>query len=116
MIALWQKAQLEPSNSKIIQFGTPYFATSLATTGLLTLLIVYRILRLSAPIEFLENGSKKGLQINKSRYLNVIEIVVESAALYSLTVLIFLILLVRQSLLYFYPEQLLGAITVKSYL
>lgn len=115
MIALWQKAQPVSTaiTSKIIQFGTPYFATSLATTGLVTILIVFRILNMSAPIQTLgPNGhSKNG---NKSRYFNVIEVVVESAALYSLALMVFLILFIRNEVSFIYPEQILGVVTVSS--
>ncbi|KAJ7622397.1 hypothetical protein FB45DRAFT_1006329 [Roridomyces roridus] len=66
-----------------VDFATPYFSLSLATTCLATLLIVVRIITMS-------DGNTR-----KARgYTRVIEIVVESALLYSVAMAIFLAWLV----------------------
>ncbi|KAJ7256411.1 hypothetical protein C8J57DRAFT_1344644 [Mycena rebaudengoi] len=67
-----------------VDFATPYFILSLVTTLLATLLIVVRILTMSEHNTRRERG-----------YGRVIEIVVESALLYSVTLIIFLPFLIR---------------------
>ncbi|KAJ7604688.1 hypothetical protein DFH06DRAFT_274960 [Mycena polygramma] len=83
-----------------IDFATPYFALSLATTALATIFIIVRILTVTAPATRMSRG-----------YGRVIEIVVESALLYSTTLIIFLPFLVRASNDDGYPQGVLAQMT-----
>jgi hypothetical protein len=77
-----------------------YFSLSLATTIISTLLIIARIIYI-------------GLRSNTlSRYSVVIEMIVESALLYSVNLSIFLPLLVRPDFLSGFPQSTLAQITV----
>ncbi|KAJ7107560.1 hypothetical protein C8R44DRAFT_322176 [Mycena epipterygia] len=69
-----------------IDFATPYFILSLVTTSLATVLIILRILTMT------EQTTRKS-----RGYGRVIEIVVESAILYSVSLIIFLPFLIRAS-------------------
>ncbi|KAJ6620503.1 hypothetical protein B0H10DRAFT_2021828 [Mycena sp. CBHHK59/15] len=83
-----------------VDFATPYFALSLVTTLLATLMIILRILMMTK----FSPGIAKG-------YGNVIEIVVESAALYSITLIVFLPFLVSGSFNDGYPQAILVQMT-----
>ncbi|KAJ7141704.1 hypothetical protein C8R43DRAFT_1071603 [Mycena crocata] len=78
-------------------FATPWFGLSLATTLTATLLIIFRIITMS-------EGRGRG-------YGRVIEIVVESAALYCVILIIFLPFLVRGLTVAGYPEAILVQVT-----
>ncbi|KAF8149208.1 hypothetical protein K438DRAFT_1625204, partial [Mycena galopus ATCC 62051] len=69
---------------KFVDYETPYFALSLVTTCIATVLIIIRIITLSDETTRKSRG-----------YSRVIEILVESALLYSVPMAIFLPLLVR---------------------
>ncbi|KAJ7584554.1 hypothetical protein C8J56DRAFT_1166619 [Mycena floridula] len=113
-LALWQKAIPLGSSSKLIQLGTPYFAMSLVTTGLVTVLIIFRIVVMSPnfPGDDGMDATRSKIWNWRTRYSSVIEVVVESAALYSVALLVFLVLFTNDSTEWFiYPEQILGVLT-----
>jgi hypothetical protein len=87
--------------TKFIDFATPYFALSLITTCLATLLIIFRILTMTDHTTRQSRG-----------YSRVIEVVVESALLYSVAMAIFLPLLVRNSSNDAYAQAVVGQVTV----
>ncbi|KAJ7864629.1 hypothetical protein B0H14DRAFT_3603088 [Mycena olivaceomarginata] len=86
--------------TKFIDFATPYFALSLITTCLATLLIIFRILTMTDHTTRQSRG-----------YSRVIEVVVESALLYSVAMAIFLPLLVRNSSNDAYAQAVVGQVT-----
>ncbi|KAJ6538091.1 hypothetical protein B0H19DRAFT_377302 [Mycena capillaripes] len=86
--------------STFIDFATPYFSLSLVTTCLATILIVGRIVSMT------ENGTR-----TFRGYTRVIEVIVESALLYSVAMAIFLPLLVRNSVKDGYAQAVVGQIT-----
>ncbi|KAJ7613503.1 hypothetical protein FB45DRAFT_759174 [Roridomyces roridus] len=81
-------------------FATPYFSLSLVTTCLATILIIYRIFMMSDS----ETRKARG-------YTRVIEIIVESAFLYSVTLIVFLPYLVESSIDDGYPQVVLAQMT-----
>ncbi|KAF9028365.1 hypothetical protein BDZ89DRAFT_1133678 [Hymenopellis radicata] len=81
-----------------INWGVPYFAMSLATTLLCTSLIVFRIWYL---------GRVDALRT----YHRIIEVIVESAALYAIALVVFLVFFVRDDLNTGYPQAVLYSIT-----
>ncbi|KAF9006311.1 hypothetical protein BDZ89DRAFT_571872 [Hymenopellis radicata] len=81
-----------------VNWGILYYSTSLATTAYCTLFIIYRILR--------HRGGRFG-----SSYNGVIEILVESAALYIVALIIFLPFLAQDEPSSFYPKALLDTVT-----
>jgi hypothetical protein len=95
---------LNPSldRTKFIDFATPYFSLSLVTTCLSTLLIIFRIITMT------ERTTRKS-----RGYSRVIEIIVESALLYSIAMAIFLPLLVTDSSNDAYAQAVVGQITVR---
>ncbi|KAJ7239875.1 hypothetical protein C8J57DRAFT_1527919 [Mycena rebaudengoi] len=72
--------------SRFVDFRTPYFALSLLTTSLATIFIVLRIITMTDP-----TVRKAG------RYRRAIEILVESAVLYSVALIVLLPFLVQKS-------------------
>ncbi|KAJ6501003.1 hypothetical protein DFH09DRAFT_1444763 [Mycena vulgaris] len=72
--------------NSFIDFATPYFSLSLATTCLAIILIILRIINMTEP------STRRAMG-----YGRVVEMVVESAMLYSVTLIIFLPLLVTES-------------------
>ncbi|KAJ7643222.1 hypothetical protein B0H17DRAFT_1104685 [Mycena rosella] len=83
-----------------VDFATPYFALSLVTTSLATILIVFRIMTMSEPATRKSKG-----------YGKLIEIIVESAALYSVALIVFLPFLVQKSNDDAYPQAVLAQMT-----
>jgi len=97
------------SNSLFINTGTIYLALSFSTTILITILIAYRILKVDSETK---RALGKELEVSaRVKYTNVIEIVVESAALYSLAEMILLILLVRADPNLRYAQNMVAQIT-----
>jgi hypothetical protein len=88
--------------NKFVDFAIPYYALSLATTCIAMLLIIFRIIALS------DQTTRKSRGYNR-----VIEIVVESALLYSVAMAIFLPLLVRQSPNSAYAQAVVTQVTVR---
>ncbi|KAJ7459259.1 hypothetical protein FB451DRAFT_1182284 [Mycena latifolia] len=83
-----------------IDFATPYFSLSLVTTCLATVLIIFRIITMTEPATRRSRG-----------YGRVVEIIVESALLYSVTLIIFLPLLVTASADDGYAQAVLAQMT-----
>ncbi|KAJ7853914.1 hypothetical protein B0H13DRAFT_2358726 [Mycena leptocephala] len=83
-----------------IDFATPYFALTLATTSLATLLIIFRIFTMT------DSATRKS-----RGYARVIEVVVESALLYSISLIVYLPFLVTDSYNNGYPHAVLAQIT-----
>jgi len=86
--------------NKFVDFATPYFALSLVTTCLSTLLIIFRIITMTEPTTRRSHG-----------YTRVIEIIVESALLYSIAMAVLLPLLVTDSMNDTYAHAVVGQIT-----
>ncbi|KAJ7239677.1 hypothetical protein C8J57DRAFT_1564742 [Mycena rebaudengoi] len=72
--------------NRYVDYGTPYFFLSLVTTSLATILIVFRIITMTDPAGRKARG-----------YTRAIEIMVESAVLYSISLIVFLPLLVQKA-------------------
>ena len=83
--------QVDPSNlslaarHKFARFTAVYFCLSLASTVISTCLILYRIVMVARETDF----------YSQSSYRKVIEIIIESAALYSLILIIYLPFLIN---------------------
>ncbi|KAJ7445861.1 hypothetical protein FB451DRAFT_1567985 [Mycena latifolia] len=86
--------------NSFIDFATPYFILSLVTTCLATILIIFRIITMTEPAARKSRG-----------YGRVIEIVVESAVLYSVSLIIFLPFLVSGSYDDGYPQAVVIQMT-----
>lgn len=94
---------LSTSNlSKFSKFGTVYFVLSICSTTVCTLAIIYRILTVSKASGFSQIGP----------YRKVLEIMIESAALYTVALIVYLPLLVREDFSAGYAQALLVSITV----
>lgn len=88
--------------NKFAKFSMIYFVLSLCSTAICTLAIIYRILAVSKESGFSLIGP----------YRKVLEIIVESAALYTVALVVYLPLLVRADFSDGYPQALLISITV----
>ncbi len=80
-----------------INWALIYISLTLVTTLLCTLLIVYRIVRLASGV---------------SSYGNVVEIVIESSAMYSLTLIVYLALVARNLESSYYADMIMAYIKV----
>ncbi|KAI0313692.1 hypothetical protein OF83DRAFT_1140174 [Amylostereum chailletii] len=102
VFSLYKQAQpgagLATDRAAFINSATIYFSLPLATTLLATILIVSRILWFSR-------------RVGVGRYTNVIEIVVESAMLYSINLIVFLPLQSRDDFNDAYPQAILAQMT-----
>jgi hypothetical protein len=87
--------------ASFVDFATPYFALSLVTTSLATGLIIVRIFTMTGRAARKSGG-----------YGRVIEIVVESALLYSVALIIFLPFLVQGSDNDGYAQAVVAQMTV----
>ncbi|KAJ7445651.1 hypothetical protein FB451DRAFT_1292718 [Mycena latifolia] len=83
-----------------VDFATPYFSLSLVTTCLATILITFRIISMTEPAARKARG-----------YGRIIEIVVESAILYSVSLIVFLPFLVKGSFDDGYPQAVVAQMT-----
>ncbi len=81
-----------------IDWALIYLSLTLATTLLCTLLIVYRIVRLASGV---------------SSYGRIIEIVIESSAMYSLTLIVYLALVARNLGSAYYADMIMAYIKVR---
>jgi len=88
------------NRAEFVDYATPYFSLSLATTLMATISIIARIV-------IVTRRAGKTLR----GYGEIIEITVESAVLYSVTLIIFLPLLVQHSFNDGYPEAILAQMT-----
>lgn len=82
------------------EFSTPYFGLSLATSLLTTGLIVFRIIQVQRAANKFGFGSEGGF----GSYAKIIEILIESAALYSVNLVVFVALLAQRDSRVIYPE------------
>ncbi|KAK0432296.1 hypothetical protein EV421DRAFT_1849379 [Armillaria borealis] len=80
-----------------IDWALIYLSLTLATTLLCTLLIVYRIVRLASGV---------------SSYRKIVEIVIESSAMYSLTLIVYLALVARNLESAYYADMIMAYIKV----
>ncbi|KAK0492342.1 hypothetical protein EDD18DRAFT_1465513 [Armillaria luteobubalina] len=80
-----------------IDWALIYLSLTLATTLLCTLLIVYRIVRLASGV---------------SSYGKIVEIVIESSAMYSLTLIVYLALVARNLESSYYADMIMAYIKV----
>jgi len=101
--------QIDPSSNlassarnKFAKFTAVYFSLSLASTVISTSLTVYRIITVARETGFHSQNS----------YRKIIEIVVESAALYSLILIIYVPFLVRPDFSDAYPQAILVNVMV----
>lgn len=100
--------QVHPSNlsftaiNKFRNFTAVYFSLSLASTIISTVLIAYRIITIARETDF----------YSQSSYRKIVEIVVESAALYALILVIYLPLLVRGGFKDQYAQAVLTCVMV----
>ncbi|KAJ7742516.1 hypothetical protein B0H14DRAFT_3607954 [Mycena olivaceomarginata] len=83
-----------------VDFGNAYFGLILATTTSATFLIIFRIYKMS------ENSTRKSMG-----YDRVIEMVVESAALYLVALVVYIPLSVQGSANVAYPQSLVAQLT-----
>lgn len=91
------------NRTKFTDPGIVYFSLSLTSTVLSTLLIIYRIIVIS----------RRTLSLN--RYTGVIEIITESAALYTIALIVFLPFFARKDFSQGYAQAILVPITVCIY-
>jgi len=91
---------------RFIDTRTPYLALSLASILYVTLAITYRIWSLTS----------KNASVRESgfTYSNVIQAVVESALLYSVSLVIMFPLIVRKNPLYRYMQDIVAQIVVRA--
>ncbi|KAF8918445.1 hypothetical protein CPB85DRAFT_84744 [Mucidula mucida] len=101
---LWQDIGHSVENAHLnwglaaVNWGVAYFSTSLATTLICTSLIVFRISTV---------GHGAGYAVSLKSYKGIIEIVVESAALYAVSLIIFMAFLARDDPRNVYPQAIL---------
>lgn len=91
-------------SAEFITFSTAHFSLSVATSLMTTLLITVRIL-------IVQHASKNNVQ--KNNFNPVLEILIESAALYSFTLLIFVVLLIRKNSNVYYAQNIHAQIVVR---
>lgn len=107
-VALARDPEPTPVGEHFAEFTTPYEALSLTTSLLTTGLIAYRI--------FMVQRSCRRLGIDtKGRfgsYSRILEILVESAAIYSVNLIAFVILTARKDIRLSYPELIHPQISV----
>ncbi|KAK0209320.1 hypothetical protein DFS33DRAFT_1309319 [Desarmillaria ectypa] len=80
-----------------------YYSMTLSTTVICTALILYPMLTTEAPT--------RGPRSNLYTYCRIIAIITESSALYALTLILFLVYLVRNDLTAPYPQVMLSSVT-----
>lgn len=111
-VALTRDPIPTPVGEHFANFTTPYEALSLTTSLLTTLLIIFRV--------YLVQRTSRKLGIDTKgqfgQYSRIIEILVESAALYSVNLIAFLVLTVRKDIRLSYPELIHPQIAVSGFL
>jgi len=91
--------------------GTIYLALSVATTFLVTVLITYRIVSIQV-MNRTALGPQDNSQLNTGGSITrVLEIVVESAMLYSISALVLLVLLAKGDVTYRYAQSVVSQVT-----
>ena len=95
--------QIDPSNlslaarQKFARFTAVYFCLSFASTVISTFLTVYRIITIARETDF----------YSQSSYRKIVEVIVESAALYSLILIIYLPFLIHGGFIDAYTQAVL---------
>ncbi|KAF8956700.1 hypothetical protein BDZ97DRAFT_153863 [Flammula alnicola] len=91
-------------SQNFIDTGTPYLGLSLATTLLVTIFITFRIYQVSSELHK-QGGGRFSL------YTSATEIIVESALLYSVSLLVLMVLIVRMNSNYIYVQNIVAQTT-----
>ncbi|KAF8961060.1 hypothetical protein BDZ97DRAFT_1921587 [Flammula alnicola] len=91
-------------SQNFIDTGTPYLGLSLATTLLVTIFIMFRIYQVSSELQKQSGG-------RFSLYTSATEIIVESALLYSVSLLVLMVLIVRMNSNYIYVQNIVAQTT-----
>lgn len=96
-------------SQEFISLSTVYFSLSLATSLTTTLLIAWKLFSGN------EKSTSRTAQFDQQKYRNPwIEIPIESAVLYSTTLLIFLVLDVRKNKNIYYAQNIHAQVTVRN--
>lgn len=104
-----QTTLVNPS-AKLVSSGIPYFSFSLATVVVSTVLITFRILSMAKFTALATDASSKGARIDKL-YTRAVEIVIESASLYTITLMIYLVIFARSDIRYLYLQNILAQVS-----
>ncbi|SJL13244.1 uncharacterized protein ARMOST_16683 [Armillaria ostoyae] len=94
---------LKDSQATSINWGMAYYIMALPTTVICTMLIVYRLAKAGA--------TSKSLRCIRNRCYHVIEILVESSALYVVVLAIFIVFDAMNSPYNMYPQAVLDSVT-----
>ncbi len=95
---------LKDSQATSINWGMAYYNMALPTTVICTMLIVYRLAKAGA--------TSKSLRFIRNLCYHVIEILVESSALYVVVLAIFIVFDAMDSPYNMYPQAVLDSVTV----
>lgn len=93
-----------------VKFSTPYLTLSCATSQLTTALIAVRIFQVQR--EFKSIGSQP---FHRRSHAKVVEIIVESAVIYSVNLLVFVVLTAMKSINLSYPQNIHPQIAVRNF-
>lgn len=99
-----QGNSVTPWGSDSINWGVAYYSMTLSTTVICTVLIVYRLTR--------ANMAVKSLRLAPNPYHQVVEVVVESAALYVIALAVYIPFIATNSPYSIYPQVFLASLTV----
>ncbi|PBK93909.1 hypothetical protein ARMGADRAFT_1079402 [Armillaria gallica] len=98
-----QGQSVTPWGSNSINWGIAYYSMTLSTTIICTMLMVYRLARASM--------ARKSLCFASNPYYQVMEIMVESAALYVVALVVFIPFIATNSPYSNYPQVVLASVT-----
>ncbi|KAK0439683.1 uncharacterized protein EV420DRAFT_1486208 [Desarmillaria tabescens] len=98
-----QGKPVTPWGSDSINWGVAYYSTTLSTTIICTALIVFRLIR--------ANRTGKSLRFAPNPYHKVMEIMVESAALYVVALAVYIPFIATNSPYSNYPQVVLASVT-----
>ncbi len=99
-----QEQSVTPWGSNSINWGIAYYSMTLSTTIICTMLMVYRLARASM--------TRRSLCFAPNPYNRVMEIMVESAALYVVALAVFIPFIATNSPYSNYPQVVLASVTV----
>lgn len=99
-----QGQSVTPWGSNSINWGIAYYSMTLSTTIICTMLMVYRLAR--------ANMARRSLCSAPNPYNRVMEIMVESAALYVVALVVFIPFIATNSPHSNYPQVVLASVTV----
>ena len=108
-VALTRDPIPTPVGEHFANFTTPYEALSLTTSLSTTLLIIYRVYMVQRTTRQLGIATKGRF----GSYSRIVEILVESAALYSVNLIAFIVLTVRKDIRLSYPELIHPQVAVR---